>query len=360
MIVGGVTLLDVARRVGCDKSTVSRALRRRVGVAPDTATRICKVAEEMGYRPDPVQVMAAERRWRPGDGIASHAVAFILPAYRGDNPISGLRRRMAQRVVEMARKRLGTLGCSLEAFSREDYPSAEGLARVLEARGIRAVIVPQIPQDEQAYFARFPWSRFTGVGCRMGWTLPPVHIVDSDEKYGVQKAFRMLVERGYRRIGGGLAAHSPWAEDDYSRHGAFAAELEQAGKVLISLPIYAGEVGDKKAFITWFRKVKPDAVIGFHAGMLSWLNEIGVRVPGDVGFVCLHADANMPHMSGLVVDNEHIIRVCMDILVMQIRSNLWGVPALRQRILVEPMWQEGSCIRASSIMGNDSAVSPFA
>jgi LacI family transcriptional regulator len=50
--MGPVKITDLARRLGIDKSTVSRALNKRPGVAAKTRERISRVAREMGYSPN--------------------------------------------------------------------------------------------------------------------------------------------------------------------------------------------------------------------------------------------------------------------------------------------------------------------
>lgn len=346
-MIGGVTISEVARKVGCDKSTVSRALRNHAGVDPRTAERIRAVAEKMGYRPDPVQAYAAARRWRNRSAGGSYAVSLLMPQY-GDEDGAAPRRQRAERLASTARARLSELGCSLDVLNLSDYPSAGSLVRVLVARGVRGLIVPAIPSADQEKFSAFDWSRFTAVGCQIGWSLPPVHVVESDEHYGVQKAWRELVDRGYKRIGPALAAHEPWAEDDYLRHGAIAAERASMKRGMAKLPIFVGGTRDQAAFATWFKKVRPDAVIGFHQGMLYWLRDLGVRVPDDVAFVSLHAAATDAAVAGLTIDHDRIARTAVDLLMAQIRENLWGMPTLRQRVRLEPVWKEGESLPSSS------------
>jgi len=47
-----VTILDVARRAGVSKATVSRALNGKVVVSEEVKARIFKAIEETGYRPN--------------------------------------------------------------------------------------------------------------------------------------------------------------------------------------------------------------------------------------------------------------------------------------------------------------------
>jgi hypothetical protein len=57
-------LRDVAQAAGVSAMTVSRALRRPDRVAPATGRKIRKLAQKMGYQPDPHLVALAMYRQR--------------------------------------------------------------------------------------------------------------------------------------------------------------------------------------------------------------------------------------------------------------------------------------------------------
>jgi DNA-binding LacI/PurR family transcriptional regulator len=58
-----VTMRDVAEKAGVNRCTVSRALRDDANVSKKRRQEIQKIAEEMGYRPNPfVQAFTAHVR----------------------------------------------------------------------------------------------------------------------------------------------------------------------------------------------------------------------------------------------------------------------------------------------------------
>ena len=57
-----VTIADVAEAAGVSKTAVSFAFNNPTRLNVDTATRIMAIADELGYRPDPVARMLTQRR----------------------------------------------------------------------------------------------------------------------------------------------------------------------------------------------------------------------------------------------------------------------------------------------------------
>lgn len=60
-----VRLVDIAKRLGVSKTTVSMALRDHHRVSPERRREVKRVAREMGFVPDPfLSALAAHRRQR--------------------------------------------------------------------------------------------------------------------------------------------------------------------------------------------------------------------------------------------------------------------------------------------------------
>ena len=65
---------DIARQLGINVSTVSRALRGLDGVSPELKKKIEQMAEDGGYRPNP---FAASLRYD-----TTHTIGIVVPTYR--------------------------------------------------------------------------------------------------------------------------------------------------------------------------------------------------------------------------------------------------------------------------------------
>ena len=85
-----VGLMDLARALGISIGTVDRALHNRPGVNPMTRAKVVKMAQTLGYRPNPAaSALASRRRMR---------IAAVLP-----RDANGFFADVAQGVLEAAR-----------------------------------------------------------------------------------------------------------------------------------------------------------------------------------------------------------------------------------------------------------------
>jgi transcriptional regulator with XRE-family HTH domain len=75
-----VTIRDVAAKTGYSAATVSLALRDSPHLPEATRTRVRRVAEELGYRPDPLLAAIAARRWHGHPAETRSTIAVISDA----------------------------------------------------------------------------------------------------------------------------------------------------------------------------------------------------------------------------------------------------------------------------------------
>src|SRR5687767_4022160 len=135
-----VTLQDIARRGGVSKMTVSLALRGHPHAAADTRERLRSLANEMGYRPNPL-IAANMAQLRAGRRTAfAGTLAF---AGIGDSPVRiNEPNTQNTRIFVGARRRAEALGYRIEWFSLEDE-TVDGarLSDIIKARGILGVVL---------------------------------------------------------------------------------------------------------------------------------------------------------------------------------------------------------------------------
>ncbi len=332
-----VTHRDIAARTGYDRSTVSLALKGDPRIAAETRRIIEATAAELGYRPDPTIAALARQRWMRSETLSGAAIAYLVERRKGDY-------QLQHRHFADAREHANRRGYVLEEFDLSDYPSGAAASRALHSRGIRGLLLPSLPNDVDRAIQDFAWQQFTVVCCSVGWLRTPFHAVTADMFEGTRRAWRELAARGYRRIGAALYRHTPVAIDDHTRLGASYSEQIELDSSHARLPFLLCGPDDKPAFLRWFKKHRPDAVIGLTPREASWIRETGASIPDDVAYVSLHAFDFLP-VAGLFVERDSVARTALDLLITEMRENQWAVPAVQQVVHVRPRWIEGNTVR---------------
>lgn len=331
-----VTQRDVARRLGYDKSTVSLALSGSSRVARATRERITRVAEELGYRPDPAISLLARHRWAGHEVGAGSVVAYLVARDSEFYPLQ-------VRHLSAVRTRAGERGYRVEEFDLSLYPTGRAASRVLYNRGIRGLILPALPRSAARYLESMEWSKFTVVGCSHGWLRSPCDVVAVDVFESTRQLWRNLASRGYRRIGAALFRHDPTAIDDYVRVGASHAEQASLPPGWKRLPFHLGGIGDREAFMRWFLEHRPDVILSSFSRPYEWLISDGFDVPDEVAFASLNVLPGS-NVSGMALQREEIGVRAVDYLLSAIRENRWGCSEVTETVLLAPRWTEGATL----------------
>jgi LacI family transcriptional regulator len=330
-----VSQTDIARRAGLDKSTISLALRDHPSISAETRARVRRLADEMGYRPDPTLAMIARHRWK-GTEPKAEVLGYVM------TPAAISRFVPQKRLMEPARIRAMERGYDLQVFNFGDYPTGEALSRVLFHRGIRGLLLAPLPHVEGVLALRLQWEHFTTVCCMLGWGRPPLHVVEFDWFQAVRRAWHQAAERGYRRIGAALFPHDPPSENDFAGLAAVRAEQERRRPEHRAIPPHPGDLRDEDGFCRWFERQRPDVVLAFNEIPLGWLRKRGVDVPHEVGFLSFTADA--PGVSGFVRSHHAIAGAGVDLLIAKLREFEVGLPPQPQTLLLESQWVEGATL----------------
>lgn len=334
-----VTHRDIAAKIGCSRATVSLALSGNPRIREKVRNKIQTLANRMGYRPDPTLAELARHRFHPRSGSFRGSLAYIVDS----NETKEAPYVLQARHLESARKRADERGYQIFQFDLAEYKSGGAASKVLYNRGVRGILIPTLPQPVEPLLAGEGWDRFAIVYCSLGWMRSANHIVTDDVFAGACMVWRKVVERGYKRIGGAIFRHSPIAQDDFARFGAFAAQQQELIPLEEQIPFLRCDPHDAKAFIRWFETHKPEVIISFISEPVTWLKAAGYRVPQDVAFACLGVWPTEP-FSGLAIPDRELGESAADFLIDQIHSNQRGVPKVQLSLLVEPRWLEGKTL----------------
>jgi LacI family transcriptional regulator len=327
------TLDDVARACHVSKMTVSRALRRQRGVAPELAERIRGAAEKLGYRVNPVlgSVMNLIRRRRASDYRETLAFVWTHAGHRALPLVAPWR--------DHARARAEHLGYRLdEFFLRSPGMTADRLRSILQARGIRGILfapdtdppLPHISFDMEDFAAVLLGSSLQNRGLAR---------VQFDHFQLIHLALRQVRKAGYRRpalllspsidgrtqgrLRAGFLVHSPAPPAERSRL------------------IYLGDLADASATTPWLQYRSPDAAIFLQGDHRGVLRSAGLRIPRDLGFVSLSKDAHLADAAGVIQSAQSLGSTAVDLVAAQLQRHEFGRVAFPQKVMLDGEWSPG-------------------
>jgi LacI family transcriptional regulator len=274
------TIFDLAKAAGVSKSTVSAALLDDHRVSPRTRANIRLVARKMGYTRNAFAATLATRG--QGKPARSLDVAIVSQV-----PVGKEYKDYDCIVIQKRLKELGYEGHHYDVF--QDKISYEKLVRHLFHRGYCGVFFDQIYEKESEVFS-VDWSAFSLIWAGRTHLQPLCDMVRPNQLQMISLAWKEVRAAGYRRIGFVLSRHHPTIMDDSEREAALWAcqRTLEAGEEAI--PPCLGFISDRVSFEKWYRRHRPDAVVGFNALSHLWLTEMGVRIPQDVAYANLHGD----------------------------------------------------------------------
>ncbi len=333
-----ITQQDIAEKLGLDKSTVSLALRNFAGISASTRERVHAMAKKLGYRPDPALSMLARQRWA---GLSTGGGAAL--AYLVDSRMENAEQHV--RFLPSARARAEQRGYVVHEFDLAAYASVKTAARVLYHRGIRGLLLPQFEYTKGPGILDMPVENFTLVGLDLGWVATRFHLVAPDRFAATRQVWAEVVTRGYRRVGGAILSHAPRAVDDATRYGSSAAAQAELLTPRERLPLLTSGPNDRDSFLRWLDKYKPEAVICFISRVYGWIRSSGRRVPEDVAVAGLSVYTHeTPEFTGVLRPVDEIGSTGVDALIAAMNENEWGMPSLQRKLLLEPVWHEGTTL----------------
>ena len=323
----------VARTVGVATSTVSKALRNDPSIPEARCKEIRATAEHLGYRPDPLvatlmaQLHHRRRRTDP------HKIAWI--------DLWGSERSSAvmspEPMIRGARDRANELGYGLEIYqAAKDQISPERLRQILTNRGQWGLIFPAVPESAM----RFPFDMRGFAGVTIGTSLhqPVMHRVAPNHFQGCVLAFDRLREHGYHRIG---LAISPEVNERVEGKwlGAFLF-CQQRLPLNERVPPLIAAHGNREAFLRWFQRKKPDALILAERPPVQ-------TIDGKRPMICwLNRSQTGRGERGLDFHPDQLGSVAVEWVVAQIHRNERGSPAFPNTVLIDADWIEEESVES--------------
>lgn len=334
------TLRSLAKTLGLSRTTVSDALRGSPRVDPNTALRVKQAADEAGYRRNPLAgaLMSELRRSRGGAfrGVIA-AIDFNEPNRPHD--AAPYHRELAAGLETRATD----LGFKVERFYVGDTGlSVPRLDSILQSRGINAIVL--LPAWDEPDLSALDWTRFAGIYTDYIIERPKLHSVCSDQYRSLLAALQRLAARGYQRPGLYLQKHHD--ERLQYRWSAAFRSFQENHPAIRALPPLLVDTYDRAEFVRWFRREKPDVVLGHNAIAVEWMESAGAKVPATHGFVCLNLHMKTRPCAGLDLQPRLLGARSAEILIAQLQRNETGIPEWPSTTTTSARWVDGPTLRS--------------
>ena len=333
-----VTHADIARRLGVSQATISLALRNDPQISQARREEVVRVAAEIGYRPDPM-LSALNRYRRDRANAVCETQAVIAWVNRWRQPEDIRRLQEFDAYWHSAASAAKARGFHLEEIVWASDMSAERLLGILEARGIRGILIP--PGERTLAFASdaiwmdFAWGGISAVRLGRSIHAPGFPVVTADHVHNCRLAVREIRRRGYERVGFVTSRHM--AAFTLSMAGFLMAQSE--------LPLREAHLilddDDTAAFVRWLKAEKPDAILTDAPSAM--VNEIR-DICGDSTGLAVMSVRDGGADAGIDQNSEEIGRTAVEALISQLERNQAGIPEMGREILIQGCWRDGKSL----------------
>ncbi|HEX2099870.1 MAG TPA: LacI family DNA-binding transcriptional regulator [Candidatus Synoicihabitans sp.] len=323
-----VSLRAIAQAAGVSVMTVSYALRDNPEVSARQRRRIQRIAEKIGYRPDPLltHLMQHLRSQRTLKTAPNLAVLTTLDAH------------FVRRLLAGAHARAERLGYHLDRVDVRPFMGHPGsLTRTLLARGVPGVLLAPV-EDPASYASLLDWDQFAAVAMTYSVVEPRVHRVVTHHFDNALRALALLEQRGLRRIGLAMTTDME-LRANHSYSAAYHRAANTGG--IEPLPILFLNEADPAGVRAWFSRHRPTAVLVANSNHVrEHLHAaLGAEVCAEVPIRCLDYDPR-EGIAGIDQLFETIGGHAIDVLVAQLHRNERGLPASPTVTMVEGRWVE--------------------
>lgn len=327
-------LSDIAARAGVSVATVSRALSNRYGVSKATQQKVKRAVEALGYRPNPLvqALMTSIRGQRKATGYATIAYleAKMSYEYFGHDLIrQGAQKRAEQR------------GYQLEIFKMDPNEAIPArYIRMLHARNFNGFLIASMGLYRIPRLRALRNYLQTQHTLSVGWVGQGIPFVVNDQFATAQLAYRNMADLGYKKIGLILDQSVDVFLSRRFSAGFRSAQNDHAAA--IEIPLFNKAQVFKKDFVRWYEKYQPDAVICQNLYFKNHLDEMGIKIPEDLGYAYLDVHSSVNNWSGVDQQNEAVGGLAVDQVIALINSNVPYDPAIQTGGVVEGRWVDGA------------------
>ena len=308
-----ITLKDIAQATGFSVNTVSRALRGKEDIAPETRQKIEEARQKMGYITN--SFASSLRRGY------SNTIAVIL----GD--ISNPHFSIMMSDIDLRARSFG-YGAVLLTTNEDEELERKAIQEALNKNVDGIILCPCQKSDENIRYLQSVGIPFVLIGRR--FESPDTDYVICDDELGGYLAAKELIRCGHRRIL--MLQGAPYISSARERLAGYLRAHEEAGlpadRALVCEGSVMGEKSDDLYEHILSRDLGFTGVFAF-SDLIAWdfwrfLHSRGYTVPEDVslvGFDHIQSRLHIPYELCSICSHKKLMSVeTVDVLVRRIRG----------------------------------------
>ncbi len=331
---------SVADRAGVSRTTVSLAMRNSREVSAAMRERIKAIADELGYRPNPLvsTLMAA----RSGGKSEFRRMPLAVLDYF-ETADSRLAFPYYKSILRGLREQADARGFAAEVF-KPPKSGADGMAalhRIFFTRNIRGIIVLPVPSNY--HIPAFPWEHYCSVSIGYSVIDPPMHSVASKQYGNALLLYEKLHEAGYRRPGF-LTSEAAEIRTLHHASAALHTHCKTHPDVVEIPPLDFDQPDQPKLLREWLRRHRPDVIIS-DRDLRGVVRKLAGRIPEDIGFACLNIIEEADELSGIDLAPKSIGAAAVDLVLAHLHRNDFGLPEHPATLMLAGRYHQGITTR---------------
>lgn len=334
----------IADDVGVSRNAVSLALRNHPSISEETKKKIVASADRLGYQRNPTYGELMSQMRMRGLGKTTATIA-LFNANSKNNAFTN--HPTIPEYLKGCQRRSAVLGYPLDYFwLHQPNMKVTRWIDVLEARGIRGIVVIGLMKDNQLPAGLIPmFERFPTVVTGVRTSAPALPFACVDHHILSLRAFEKAIELGYRRPG--LIVDYTIDELVERRFSAgYFTGQQQLPKARQLRPFFEADAANKKLsiFKEWIEKEKPDVILTLYHYVQDWLKKLGYRVPEDIGLIQLEKRSSQSNWAGMNQHNDITGESAIDMVISRIHNGEIGIPEFPQATMIGPTWEDGDTV----------------
>lgn len=320
--------------------TVSYALRNHHSIPERTAKKIQKLAEKMGYTPNPM-ITSLIHNLRLKRNQRQAPVIGYITSYSSSN-MWWDNFSVQRAYYEGAKEQCLKLGFKFEHFKLSDYNmSGKQLSRVMRYRNVRGIVCAPVPTDSPEL--DIDWDLFPCVGMGYSMPSPPIHRITVNHFQSMLVALERITSKGYERI---AVITSQRISKRINNLFVAATDLfhRQIPKEHI-VPVKINSIHQQttRELERWVRKQQPDFIFDASDGFCcrAIQNASSESVLYGFPYATTGWDPYIPDRAGINQNSFQIGQAAINALTQLIYSHTTGIPEYQSFTMINGSWMDG-------------------